>query len=194
MSDVHKMAEWISWLIEAQWCIYSSVAYAFISSDDGLSRYRRQAIIWTSDGILSIGPFGTNFSEIFNQNSYFFFQENAFENVVGKMVVILSWPQCVKCSLYWNAYCSMSFTWWHHQTETFSRYWPFVWGIPQSLANSPHKGQWCGALMFSLICTWTKAWVNSREANDLRRHRAHYDVIVMSVCNRCGHYKSLTVP
>ena len=46
--------------------------------------------------------------------------------------------------------------------------------------NSPHKGQWRRALMFSLICAWKKnGWVNNREAGDLRRHRAHYDVIVM---------------
>ena len=47
------------------------------------------------------------------------------------------------------------------------------------LVNSPHKGQWRGALMFSLICAWINAWVNSREAGDLRCHRAHYDVTVM---------------
>ena len=35
--------------------------------------------------------------------------------------------------------------------------------------NSPHKGQWCGALMFSLICVWINGWVNNREAGDLRR-------------------------
>ena len=46
--------------------------------------------------------------------------------------------------------------------------------------GSPHKGQWRGALMFSLICVWTNGWVNNREAGDLRRHRGHYDVIVMS--------------
>ena len=35
---------------------------------------------------------------------------------------------------------------WKH----FSRYWPFVWGIHRSVTgvNSPHKGQWRGALMF----------------------------------------------
>ena len=33
--------------------------------------------------------------------------------------------------------------------------------------------------MFSLICVWINGWVNNREAGDLRRHRAHYDVIVM---------------
>ena len=38
--------------------------------------------------------------------------------------------------------------------------------------NSPHKGQWRGALMFSLICVWMNNWVNNREAGDLRRYRA----------------------
>ena len=35
-----------------------------IGSDNGLSPERRQAIIWTNDGIFLIGPLGTNFSEI----------------------------------------------------------------------------------------------------------------------------------
>ena len=35
-----------------------------IGLDNGLSPGRRQAIIWTNDGILLIGPLGTNFSEI----------------------------------------------------------------------------------------------------------------------------------
>ena len=60
---------------------------------------------------------------------------------------------------------------WKH----FPRYWPFV----RSPVNSPHKGQWCRALMFSLICAWMNAWLNNRDVGDLRRHRAHYDVIVM---------------
>ena len=64
---------------------------------------------------------------------------------------------------------------WKH----FPRYWPFVRGIHQSPVNSPHKGQWRRALMFSLICAWINGWVNNCEAGDLRHHRAHYDVIVM---------------
>ena len=43
----------------------------------------------------------------------------------------------------------------------------------------PHLGQWRGALMFSLICVSINGLVNNREAGDLRRHRAHYDVTVM---------------
>ena len=66
---------------------------------------------------------------------------------------------------------------WKH----FPRYWPFVRGIHQSPVNSLHKGQWRGALMFSLICVWINGWVNNREAGYLRRYRAHYDVIVMDL-------------
>ena len=65
---------------------------------------------------------------------------------------------------------------WKH----FLRYWPFVRGIHRSPMNSPHKGQWRGALMFSLIWVWLNGWVNNREASDLRHYRAHYDVTVMS--------------
>ena len=62
----------------------------------------------------------------------------------------------------------------------FPRYWPFVRGIHRSPVNSPHKGQWRGALMFSLICIWINGWVNNRGAGGLRRYRAHYDIIVMN--------------
>ena len=64
---------------------------------------------------------------------------------------------------------------WKH----FPRYWLFVRGIHRSPVNSPHKGQWRGTLMFSLICARINDWVNNREAGDLRRHRDHCDVIVM---------------
>ena len=64
---------------------------------------------------------------------------------------------------------------WKH----FPRYWPFVRGIHRSSVNSPYKGQWLGALMFTLICARINGWVNNREAGDLRRQGAHYDVIVL---------------
>ena len=63
--------------------------------------------------------------------------------------------------------------------ETFSALLALCAGIHRSPVNSPHKGQWRGTLMFSLICVWTNGWVNNREAGDLRRYRAHYDVTVM---------------
>ena len=45
--------------------------------------------------------------------------------------------------------------WWRHQMETFP-----VTG------RFPHKGQWRGTLMFSLICVWTNGWANNRNAGD----------------------------
>ena len=71
--------------------------------------------------------------------------------------------------------------WWRHQMETFPRYWSFVRGIHRSPVNSPHKGQWRGDLMFSLIRAWTNGWVNNRDYGDLRRHRAHYDITVIRI-------------
>ena len=61
--------------------------------------------------------------------------------------------------------------------EKFPRYWPFVRRIHRYPVNSPHKGQWRGALMFSLICIWINSWENNHETGDLRRYRTHYDVI-----------------
>ena len=71
------------------------------------------------------------------------------------------------------------FSWWRHQNETFSALPCFCARIHRPPVNSPHKGQWRGALMFSLICAWINGWVNNRKTGDLRRNRAHYDVIVM---------------
>ena len=63
--------------------------------------------------------------------------------------------------------------------ETFSALLAICAGNSPVPVNSPHKGQWRGALMFSLICVWINGWVNNRKAGDLRHYRAHYDVIVM---------------
>ena len=80
----------------------------------------------------------------------------------------------VTCTHRFGALCS----WWRHQMETFPRYWPCVREIHRSPANSPHKGQWRGALIFSLIYEWTNVWVNNWNTGDLRRNRAHCYVTV----------------
>ena len=86
---------------------------------------------------------------------------------------------------------------WKH----FPCYWPFVRGIRGSLVNSAHKGQWRRALMFSLICAWTNDWVNNRDADDLRRHRANYDVTLMNgwtngsdIYRKCTMFSSAHLP
>ena len=57
-------------------------------------------------------------------------------------------------------------------------YWLFARRIHRSrwipLTKASDAELWC-----FLICAWINEWVNNREAGDLRRHRAHYDVNVM---------------
>ena len=69
--------------------------------------------------------------------------------------------------------------WWRHQMETFAALLVICVVNHRSAVNSPHKAQWRGALVFSLICAWINDWVNNGEAGDLRRHHAHYNGTVM---------------
>ena len=73
-------------------------------------------------------------------------------------------------------------TWWCHQRETVVMH--VVRRVHQSSLNSPHKGQWHGALMFSVICARMNGWVNNREAgtplrslwchcNDINKYNSH---------------------
>ena len=60
------------------------------------------------------------------------------------------------------------------------KHFPFCWPFVRSPANSPpHKASdaelWC-SLWFA---PWINGWVNTRGDGGLRRHRAHYDAIVM---------------
>ena len=66
---------------------------------------------------------------------------------------------------------------WKH----FPRYWPFVRGIHRSRWIPRTKANDAELWRFLWSTVWINSWVNNREAGDLRRYRAHYDVIVMSI-------------
>ena len=74
--------------------------------------------------------------------------------------------------------------WWH-----FPRHWTFVRVIYRSPVIFPHRGQWHGALMFSLICAWINGWVDNQEAGDLRRHCVNYDVTVIYIYSETNNYR-----
>ena len=98
------------------------------------------------------------------------------------------WSNGDETSLWTVFFAKLANEWWRNQMETFSALLAFVRGIHRSPVNSPHKGQWRGALMFSLICAWINGWVNSRDAGGLRRHSAHYDITVMEITNCQVHF------
>ena len=52
------------------------------------------------------------------------------------------------------------------------------WWLGAKQATSHYLKQWS-----PLICGWINNWLNNNEAGDLRRHRVHYDVIIMRWVN-----------
>ena len=71
---------------------------------------------------------------------------------------------------------------WKH----FPRYWSFVRGINPSPVSSLTKASdaefWC---IFDMRSK-KNIWINTRDAGDLRRYRAHYDVTVMYIIQTFG--------
>ena len=65
---------------------------------------------------------------------------------------------------------------WKH----FLCYWPFVRGIHRSPVDFPHKGQCCGALMFSVIYTWTNGWKK-------QSRRKWFETPSRSLWRHCNH-------
>ena len=81
---IHKMCTSRQLCIEAEWCIHASSNLAIIGSDNGLLPDRRQAIIWSNDGILLTGPWGTNFNEILIKIQKFSYKKMALNMSSGK--------------------------------------------------------------------------------------------------------------
>ena len=67
--------------LNSAWQVFAQVTHIYVSnlttsgSDNGLLPEQHQAIIWTNVGILSIGPLGTNFSEILIEIDTFSFKK-----------------------------------------------------------------------------------------------------------------------
>ena len=77
----------------------------------------------------------------------------------------------------------------------FLHYWPIVRGIHRSPVNSPHKGQWSEALMFSLICALNKrlskqpwGWWFETQSRSLWRHCNDVYCMGFTVCISCAYH------
>ena len=81
------------------------------------------------------------------------------QSIIPKLVCYVRWNYGRK-QIWLNVH-QWTGTWLDHDDvikwKHSPRYWPFVRGIHRSPVNSPHKGQWRGALVFSLICAWIKS-------------------------------------
>ena len=91
----HQIGEKPHWGRATHKCISK---LTIIGSDNGLSPGRRQAIIWTNDGILLIRPLGTNFSEVLSKIHTFSFKKMHLKTSSAKgrpfclgLNVLISW-------------------------------------------------------------------------------------------------------
>ena len=90
-SSSHSISWWqqgtaeILMLIHWGWVTHKCISnLTIIGSDNGLSPGRRQAIIWTNAGKLSIWNLGTNFSEILSKIHIFSFKKMHLKMLSGK--------------------------------------------------------------------------------------------------------------
>ena len=70
-------------------------------------------------------------------------------------------------------------SWWRHRMETFSALLALCAGNSPVPVNSPYKRPVTRSFDVFFDLRLINDCVNKREAGNLRRHRGHYDVIVM---------------
>ena len=117
-----------------------------------------------------------------------------FVNIYRLKSFWVSWKRCWRVLVNLNEQYSLSIWFQNHPQPTqlphlmtssnvnmFRITGPFKGNPPVTAVHSPHKGQWHGVLMLSLICGWTNVWTNNRYAGDLRRHRAHYNINIINI-------------
>ena len=66
---------------------------------------------------------------------------------------LFPWAVCIETVGDCTITCILSW-WWRHQMETFSAFLALCVENSPVTGEFPHKGQWRGALLFSLICAW----------------------------------------
>ena len=93
MLFIYIIGIWFDIFIKISLSIYVSVKWAIIGSGNGLLPFQHQAITWTNDDLLSIGP--QEHTSMKFELKFKIFQENAFENIVYIMSAVDFRFQCV---------------------------------------------------------------------------------------------------
>ena len=88
-------------------------------------------------------------------------------------IEVIHHPCSLATSGKWNP------SWWRHQVETFSALLALCAGNSPVTGEFPSQRPVIRSFDVFIDLLMNNAWVNNRQAVDLRRYRAHYDVIVM---------------
>ena len=97
---------------------------------------------------------------------------NSIQRIVYTVCALL----CFVMDWFW---WMLSISWWRHQMETFSALLALCAGNSLVTGEFQRPVTRGFDVFFWSAPAWINGWVNNREAGDLRRHRAHYDVILM---------------
>ena len=99
-------------------------------------------------------------------------------NILGHLWFRSWFVACLPVNVRDGVYCV---TWWRHQMETFSMLLAICAGNSPVTNEFPSQRLVTRSFGVFFICAWINCWVHNREAADMRRHRANYDVTVMSL-------------
>ena len=107
-----------------------------IGSDNGLSPDRRQAIIWTSDGIFVVGPLGINFSEVLIEINKFSFNKMHLKMLSAKWRLFRLGLNVLRWTRGWGSR--------RHQPP-----------LPERWDNVPHLSKWYmdNSTIFAIDCS-----------------------------------------
>ena len=113
---------------------------SIISSNNGLSPVRRQAIIWTNGWIFVIVRLGTKFSDILIEICTFSFTKMNFKMSSGKW-----WPFCLGLNVLTHS---------THRSPLTRKYTtqPIHRRVRQRQGS--HYGFWCQAITWTIVCFW----------------------------------------
>ena len=118
---------------------YASVSPTIIGSDNGLSPNRRQVIIWTNAGILSVGSLGINFGEVLLEIQTFSFMKMHLKMSSAKWRPFCLCLNVLKCQLYsvFTALCQG----WHLAMHCTTERWCSQRGGGHSLGETAQHGK-----------------------------------------------------
>ena len=130
-----------------------------IGSENGLSPFWRQVIIWTNAGILLIGPLGRNFCEILIRINTFSFRKSHFSMSSGKwrpFCLGLS-AQCIFLYFLITVFYGRLVVVYCFLTGSFpSSLNPMLWGISLGLGHFSDL-TWASWCLKSLMYRWVNA-------------------------------------
>ena len=155
-----------------------------IDADNGLSPGRRQAIIWTNAGILLIGPFGTNFSDILSKIHIFSFTKMYLKTTSAKWrpfrlglsvltgILLFSGTNATRVNTPVDFIYTLIKFWWHY-ADRVPMYWFKYWHSDGILHLKAIPWHWFESRF--LFCRISFAWLDNKSMSLATRCISKHD-------------------